>query len=124
MAGMTLTGATCWSGFAIGLRWVPTEPTSRAATAPRRYATPSCARPKRGERVRFPITEPGTGSLVWAHRRRVTDHQEGKGVVVMGKDVSDLIANALSNAAREAIQGVQSKSTSKKWNVPSRQVLG
>ena len=42
----------------------------------------------------------------------------------MGKDVSDLIANALSNAAREAIQGVQSKGTSKKWNVPRRRVLG
>lgn len=39
----------------------------------------------------------------------------------MGKDVSDLIANALSNAATEAIQG---ESPSKKWNVPRRQVLG
>ena len=42
----------------------------------------------------------------------------------MGKDVSDLIHNALDNVAREAIQGVQSNSISKKWNVPSRQVLG
>jgi hypothetical protein len=45
-------------------------------------------------------------------------------VVVMGKDVSDVIGTALGNAAREAIEGVQSKSTSKKSNVPSRQVSG
>ena len=36
----------------------------------------------------------------------------------MGKDVSDVIGTALGNAAKEAIQGVQSKSKSKKSNVP------
>ena len=37
----------------------------------------------------------------------------------MGKDVSDVIGTAIGNAAREAIQGVSSKSHSKKSNVPS-----
>ena len=41
----------------------------------------------------------------------------------MGKDVCDLSANALSNAATGPIQGVRTKGTSKKWTVPSRQVL-
>jgi uncharacterized membrane protein len=36
----------------------------------------------------------------------------------MGKDVSDVIGTAIGNAAREAIQGLSSKSHSKKSNVP------
>jgi uncharacterized membrane protein len=41
----------------------------------------------------------------------------------MAKDVSDVIGTALGNAAREAIQGVQSKSSSKKSNVPGAKGL-
>jgi uncharacterized membrane protein len=37
----------------------------------------------------------------------------------MAKDVSDVIGTALGNAAREAIQGVQSRSSSNQSNVPS-----
>ena len=74
----TVTGAACWSELAIELWWV--RRSRRGGRLPRRGAmpTPSFARPKRGELMRFPITKPGTRSLVWAHRRRVTDRQEGK----------------------------------------------
>lgn len=41
----------------------------------------------------------------------------------MAKDVSDVIGTALGNAAREAIQGVQSKNSSKKSNVPGAKGL-